>query len=163
MQRPQFSTAWSLFRDVNVSVKDVGKKICGKVGVNIASGFFENACPIRMSYVLNHLGIRIPPTGYGVVSGADGRWYMFRVRDMMTFLEKTFGTPDKLVNKEPKPTDFAGMQGIVVVKGEGWANAAGHVTLFNGAQSVCSDSCHLFADPDNGSFVPSLAAIWSLP
>jgi hypothetical protein len=79
---------------------------------------------------------------------------------MMTYLEHLFGQPDKLV-KSPKQSDFAKMKGIIVVKGHGWANAAGHVTLWNGL--ICSDTCHLMADPDNGHFVPELAAIWVLP
>jgi hypothetical protein len=77
MNRPNFGQVWSRFQDVNVSVSDVGTKIGGKVGENISKGIFENACPIRMSYVLNYTGVRIPQTGYHVVSGADGRWYMW--------------------------------------------------------------------------------------
>lgn len=57
MHRPNFSVAWSLFADVNVPVKAVGKKIGGKVEANIESGVFKNACPIRMSYVLNRTGV----------------------------------------------------------------------------------------------------------
>lgn len=52
------------------------------------------------------------------------------------------------------------MQGIIGVKGHGWSNAAGHVTLWNGTQ--CSDTCHLMSDPDNGPFVPDTASIWKL-
>lgn len=36
-------------------VADVGKKIGGKVGQNIKAGFFQNACPMRMSYLLGHV------------------------------------------------------------------------------------------------------------
>jgi len=69
--RPFFGAAWAKFIEVNVPVADVGKKIGGKVEQNIASGVFQNACPIRMSYVLNYTGVPIPRTGYAVVSGAD--------------------------------------------------------------------------------------------
>lgn len=157
--RPRFGIAWTKFSEVNVPVADVGKKIGGKVEQNIKSGIFQNACPIRMSYVLNYTGVPIPLSTYAVVSGADRKWYMYRVNDMMTFLEKTFGAPDK-TSKAPKPADFAGLKGLMVVKGNGWANARGHVTLWNGV--TCSDSCHLLADPDNGSFTPEVAALWSL-
>nr|WP_233174907.1 MULTISPECIES: T6SS effector amidase Tae4 family protein [Delftia] len=51
--------------------------------------------------------------------------------------------------------------GIIVVKGHGWGNAIGHVTLWNGTE--CSDTCHLMSDPDNGTFVPDMASIWVLP
>jgi hypothetical protein len=85
--RPFFGTAWAKFSEVNVPVADVGKKIGGKVEQNIKSGVFQNACPIRMSYVLNYTGVPIPRSSYAVVSGADGKWYMYRVNDMMSFLE----------------------------------------------------------------------------
>lgn len=160
MQRPSFKLCWQKFMEVKVPVSDVGKKIGGKVLANIDSGIFQNACPIRMSYVLNYSGVHIPASGYSVVSGADKKWYMFRVNEMMTFLQKTFGSADKTA-KSPQPADFAGMKGLIVVKGQGWSNAQGHVTLWDGA--ACSDSCHLLADPDNGSFLPEVAALWKLP
>lgn len=164
-RRPSFNSAWSAFMAVRLPVKDVGKRIGGKVQENtelpIDKGRFQNACPIRMSYVLNHTGFPIPKSGrYSSVSGADRRWYLYKVPDMMTYLEQTFGKPDKTV-KSPKPSDFTGMKGIIVVKGHGWNNAVGHVTLWNG--TTCSDTCHLMADPDNGTFTPDTASIWVLP
>jgi hypothetical protein len=157
--RPAFMNAWKRFSEVKSSVADVGKKIGGKVEQNIKTGIFQNACPLRMSYVLNYTGCPIPSAGYPVVSGGDGKWYIFRVNEMMTYLERTFGAPDKTA-KPPKVTDFARLQGMMVVKGHGWSNALGHVTLWNGF--ACSDSCHLFADPDNGTFIPEVAALWKL-
>lgn len=79
---------------------------------------------------------------------------------MMSYLEQIFGKPDKTVTS-PKPEDFAEMKGTIVVKGSGWGNAVGHVTLWNG--TTCSDSCHLMADPDNGTFTPDIASIRELP
>jgi len=158
--RPSFARAWAAFAKVNIPVADVGAFIGGKVADNVKEGIFQNACPIRMSYVLNQTGVPVPKHGgYATVSGADGKWYMFRVLDMMNFLTKTFGKPDRLV-KSPGSADFSGSQGILVVKGHGWSNAVGHVTLWNGA--LCSDHCHLAADPDNGSFVPETASLWAL-
>lgn len=161
MPRPSFSIAWTRFMEVRVPVAEVGKKIGGKVQANVDSGVFQNACPIRMSYVLNHSGTVVPGGGrYASVSGADGRHYIYRVNDMIRFLERTFGKPDKTV-KSPKPADFAGMQGLLVIKGHGWANAQGHVTLWNG--TVCSDVCHMMEDPDNGPFAPEAGLLWKLP
>ncbi|RIX49721.1 MAG: hypothetical protein D3M94_01670 [Rhodocyclales bacterium GT-UBC] len=76
------------------------------------------------------------------------------------YLEQIFGKPDKTVTP-PKPEDFAGMKGIIVVKGHSKGNSVEHVTLWNG--TTCSDSCHLMADPDNGTFTPDIASIWDLP
>ncbi|WP_222853075.1 T6SS effector amidase Tae4 family protein [Massilia genomosp. 1] len=92
-------------------------------------------------------------------SGADQMQYIYRVDDMMRYLEDTLGKPDKTA-KSPKTSDFTDMKGIIVVKGHGWGNAKGHVTLGDGTQ--CADSCHLMSDPDNGTFVPDTASIWIL-
>jgi hypothetical protein len=163
MQRPIFQTAWSTFMAVRRPVKDVGRIIGGKVQENIdlPVGGFENACPIRMSYILNKTGFPIPKSGrYAMVSGGDRMQYIYRVRDMMQYLEDAFGAADTEVSS-PRPDSFKGKQGIVVIKGSGWGNATGHVTLWDG--TLCADSCHLLGDPDNGSFVPESGALWELP
>lgn len=158
--RPAFGSAWIAFTRVHVSVADVGKLIGGRVDDNIKAGIFQNACPIRMSYVLNSTGFAVKKeAGYATVSGADGKQYLFRVNDMMAYLEREFGRPDKTA-KSPKEADFRGQRGILVVRGHGWKDARGHVTLWNGA--ACSDSCHLLQNPDNGTFIPDTASLWEL-
>ena len=88
-----------------------------------------------MSYVLNKCGILIPSSKkYAVVSGKDNNQYMYRVNDMIGYLEDIFGKPDFVV-KSPKSKDFNGKKGIIVFLGNGWTNARGHVTLWNGV--VC--------------------------
>ncbi|WP_080406679.1 type VI secretion system amidase effector protein Tae4 [Burkholderia ubonensis] len=162
MSRPSFSGAWHAFMKVRVSVKEVGKRIGGNVQKNIElpDGGFKNSCPIRMSYVLNATGFAIRKnTRYAMVSGGDKHQYIYRVADMVAYLESAFGKPDKTV-RNPKPSDFANMKGIIAVKGHGWSNAIGHVTLWDGAR--CADSCHLSDDPDNGTFIPETASIWVL-
>lgn len=158
--KPSFTRIWAFFSEINVPVKDVGKKIGGNVQANIESGVFQNACPIRMSYSLNKVGILIPSgKKFAVVSGADKKQYMYRVNDMIQFLEETLGKPDVTI-KSPKESDFKGKKGIIVFSGSGWANARGHVTLWDGA--VCSDACHFMASPENGSFIPEKGFLWSL-
>lgn len=157
MGRPNFDVAWRLFAQVNIPVKGVGDLIGGKIKVNTDAGIFQNACPIRISYVLNRVGIPIPRTPYKISSGADGRLYIIRVKDLLVFLEKTFGRPD-FSARAPKPLNFAGEKGLLVVKGSGWGDASGHATLWNG--TVCSDTCHLVGDAANGSFIPDNAYLW---
>lgn len=160
--KPSFKRAWAAFMEVNMPVKAVGYKIGGYVQKNteMFKGGFENACPIRMSYVFNKTGFPIPKSfRYMMVSGADHMQYIYRVNDMLRYLEDTLGKPDKIV-KSPKPSDFSGLQGILLVKGNGWGNAHGHVTLWDGTR--CSDACHLMNDPLNGRFVPEVASIWIL-
>lgn len=160
MARPSFNSAWKAFMDVRLPVSEVGKKLGGNVQKNVETKIFQNACPIRMSYVLNKTGFPITRADrYATVSGADNRLYLFRVNDMMAYLERVFGKPEKTV-RAPKPADFANMKGILVVKGHGWSNAKGHVTLWDGTR--CSDSCHLTHDPDNGPFIPETASLWVL-
>ena len=157
---PPFIKAWELFKDVNIPVVDVGNIIGGKVKANVDSGIFQNACPIRMSYVLNYSGVPVPSGHrYAVVSGGDKKCYMFRVNDMMAVLFAKLGKPDITV-KKPTFSDFKGKKGILLTRGHGWSDAGGHVTLWNG--SACSDSCHLIGDPDNGTFVPEQSSLWEL-
>ena len=158
--RPAFLKAWKLFKDVKISVKDVGEKIGGKIKANIDSGIFANACSIRMSYVLNHAGVPIPSgAGYAVVSGADNAWYMYRVTEMHKFLSAKWGPPD-VTAKQPAIAHFQGKKGILLVMGSGWGNASGHITIWNGA--ICSDVCHLMGDSENGRFTPIAAYLWVL-
>jgi len=77
-KRPLFTKAWAAFMAVRMPVKEVGKKIGGNVQRNIEipedQGGFGNACPRRMSYVLNVTGFPIKKaTLYSSVSGADHR------------------------------------------------------------------------------------------
>jgi hypothetical protein len=157
--KPSFIKLWVYFSEINIPVKDVGKKIGGNIQTNIDSGVFQNACPIRMSYALNKAGVPIPlGKKYAVVSGKDKNQYMYRVNDIITFLEDTFGKPDTII-LAPKESDFIGKKGIIVFSGSGWSNARGHVTLWNGAS--CSDACHFMFSPENGTFVPEKGLLWS--
>ncbi len=145
-KRPTFQTTWQKFIEIQAdgTLAAVGKKIGGKVEENIELGLtdpkagFTNACAIRMSYCLNHAGVRITRGMWKTVSGADGRQYIYRVADLIRFLKHAFGAPDKTV-KSPTMADFADMQGILVF-GVEWMDATGHATLWNGR--ACSDHCH---------------------
>ncbi len=156
--RPAFQTMWHNFIAVygDGSVPSVGKKIGGKVQENIDLGVkdpkagFTNACAIRMSYSLNNSGSLIPRGIWKTVSGGDKKQYIYRVSDLSKYLTNTFGKPDTTV-KNPKPSDFAGVKGILVF-GVQWSDATGHATLWNG--STCSDHCYF---P-----VASEASIWLL-
>lgn len=93
MGRPSFNEAWSAFGKVNFPVADVGRIIGGNVGQNISGGYFENACPIRMSYVLNATGFSISRSSpYATVSGSDKKFYIYRVNDMIEHLTQIMGS-----------------------------------------------------------------------
>ena len=144
--RPSFSTMRQqfsvIYRDGNIDW--VGEKIGGKVGENIALGKtdpnagFTNACAIRMSYSLNYSGAPVARGSWSTVSGADRKWYIFRIRDLLPYLHQTFGKADKTV-KSPKEADYAGVKGIIVFS-VNFRDASGHATLWDG--SNCSDHCY---------------------
>ncbi|MDB5800364.1 MAG: hypothetical protein JWL63_1303 [Rhodocyclales bacterium] len=144
--RPYFSIMWtnfvSIYGDGTVAI--VGKKIGGKVEENIELGIkdpkagFTNACAIRMSYSLNNSSVPITRGAWSTVSGGDKKWYIYRVKDLLSFLRHSFGRPDKTV-KNPKSGDFAKLKGILVFNVP-WGDASGHATLWDGG--TCSDHCH---------------------
>jgi hypothetical protein len=146
MARPSFQAMWHQFLIIHGDGKlsSVGNKIGGKVQENIEMGLkdpkagFRNACAIRMSYSLNNSGITIPKGEWKTVSGDDKRQYIYRVADLIKFLNHRFGEPDKTI-RSPKPSDFAGLKGILVF-GVQWSDATGHATLWDGG--TCSDHCH---------------------
>ena len=144
--RPSFHTMWHNFIGIygNGSLHGIGEKIGGKVQENIEMGLkdpkagFTNGCGIRMSYSLIQAGVNIPKGIWKTVSGSDRNQYIYRVADLLKFLNQVFGKPDKTV-RNPRPSDFAGMKGILVF-GVQWSDATGHATLWDG--NTCSDHCH---------------------
>lgn len=143
-KRPQLAQAIHAFSNVNKSVLEVGTFIGGKIDYNIntltkAEGKFENACAIRISYVLNNTGNKIPPIAGQTVSGKNGNWYIFRVKTLIQYLKKTFGEPDHIINN-PTASKIAKYKGIVVFEVNQWIDASGHATVWNGAN--CSDRCY---------------------
>ncbi|EMQ4855113.1 type VI secretion system amidase effector protein Tae4 [Morganella morganii] len=140
MNRPDFFSMWSNFSKINVSVKEVGSKIGGKVQYNIDKGIFENACAIRMSYALNYSGTNVNRSSrWATSSGNDKKWYIYKVVDLISFLEHTFGKPDITIKSGVNMNAFKNKKGIIVFN-VGWRDATGHATLWNGTD--CSDSCY---------------------
>lgn len=133
--RPSFIRMWDNFAKVNRSVPQVGKVVGGKVESNINDHIFENACAIRMSYTLNYSGIIIPrdENRWKTSSGADKKCYIYRVSDMIKFLNSKFGKADI-------SSGFDGKKGILLFNVTGWSDATGHVTLWDGKK--CSDKCY---------------------
>ena len=133
--RPAFSHMWNYFSDINRDVSRVGNIIGGKVEVNINNNIFNNACALRMSYALNRAGITIPrnESRWKTSSGADKNWYIYRVDDMVRFLNDRFGKADLTKGVEHQ-------KGVLFFNVSGWNDATGHVTLWNGV--TCADKCY---------------------
>jgi hypothetical protein len=101
MTRPSFTAAWAasqrIYDPANPGVK-VAKLIGGNVEKNInnpnATQRWDNTCAVRMSYILSQAGMTLPSIRGQTVSGADGKKYFFRVRDLIAFLQQQWGKPE---------------------------------------------------------------------
>lgn len=133
-----------VYEDVGKTVSGVGTKIGGKVDYNIntvpeGKGRFENACAIRLSYVLNKTGHKIPYLAGQTVSGRQGDWYIYKVKTMINYLRKVFGEPDYKFSS-PTSIMFSKHRGILVFEVDSWSDATGHATIWDGVN--CSDKCY---------------------
>lgn len=166
MTRPSFSHAWTasqqIYDPANSGVK-VAKIIGGNVAENINSRDpkrrWINTCAVRLSYILNYAGMHVPHIPGQTVSGADKRWYFYRVRNLIAFLEQRWGTAEIVKYPPTGGGALAGKKGLILFEVSGWSDAEGHATLFNG--STCYDHCY-FNEP-GASYRTDRANFWSMP
>lgn len=115
---------------------------------------YANTCALRMSYALNHSGVRLEkaPSSGGTVIGDDGKNYWIRVKDLEAELRKRFKSPDIFYKQPDFPcanwtiqqlkdratatnvniiSKIEDKNGIVVFKVSGWGDATGHFTLWD--------------------------------
>jgi len=91
---------------------------------------------VRMSRALNYgnlpisakiaKDLRIP-----VMTGADSRLYIFRVRELKAYLHAAIGVSPVVVTKGFNKA-FANQRGIIAFDVAGWPDASGHVALWDG-------------------------------
>lgn len=145
-----------------------GTKVAKVIGGNVAKNInnpdpnqrWSNTCAVRMSYILNQAGISIPRIPGQTVSGAQKRWYFFRVKDLITFVKQRWGKPDSILTYPPSGGgSLTAQKGLILFEVSGWADAAGHATLWNG--SNCYDHCY-FNEP-GVRYRTDKANFWSLP
>ena len=167
MKRPSFEIAWAASMRI-YDPANVGAKVAQGIGSNVAKNInnpdpkqrWSNTCAVRVSYVLNESGMLIPYIPGQTVSGADKRWYFFRVKDVIAFLKLHWGTPDLIVQYLPSGGGpLAAKKGFILFEVSGWSDAAGHATLWNG--SICYDHCY-FNEP-GVNYRTDKANFWSLP
>lgn len=167
MPRPRFSAAWAaamrIYAPIN-SAEKVARTIGGNVAININSRDpklrWDNTCAVRLSYILGQAGMPIPYIPGQTVSGADKRWYFFRVKHLIRFLEQRWGKAEVIQFPPSRGSNtLADRQGIILFEVSGWSNATGHATLFNGL--TCYDRCY-FNEP-GANYRTDRAHFWSLP
>ena len=165
MSRPSFITAWAasqrIYDPVNSGAR-VAKVIGGNVEKNINNSTAEqrwnNTCAVRMSYILGEAGLMIPNILGQTVSGADGRKYFFRVRDLIGFLKQQWGKAEVVKYPASGGGTLVGKKGVILFEVSGWSDAQGHATLFNGHS--CYDHCY-FNEPE-AKYRTDYANFWSL-
>ena len=141
MSKPSFQMMWEAFPDHDKypTLRALHTFIGGTLTKNIdAPGFGEqgNTCAVRMSRALNYGNFPVSPKlvnalGIATMTGADGKLYIFRVRDLKAYLKNALGVAPSKVTKDFNKA-FLKMQGIVAFEVSGWSDASGHVALWNG-------------------------------
>ncbi len=166
MKRPPFSAAWMASLRI-YDAKDPGGKIASVIGGNVEKNIrdpeiqqrWTNTCAVRMSYILNVSGTPIPRIPGQTVTGGDKHQYFFRVRNLISFLQRKWGNPEIVKYPPYGGGALAGRQGVILFEVSGWADAAGHATLYNGSR--CYDHCY-FNEP-GVNYRTDRANFWSLP
>ena len=133
--RPKFITMSAAYP--KGTAEDVFRLIGGRVEAN----GFANSCSIRVSRALNYSGYPVkflPPNL--TVSGNDGKWYVYRVKELVKYLQEQFGDPDIVVVNKPYKNELKDKKGIIVFEVDAWSDASGHATLWDGTS--CSDKCY---------------------
>ncbi|MEW7314754.1 type VI secretion system amidase effector protein Tae4 [Buttiauxella gaviniae] len=102
---------------------------------------YANACALRLSRAFNYGGLRIKKgAGAYKLRGGDGYAYIMRVPDMMIYVEKQFKNPDLKDSPQKIFPLLQAKKGILIFTVDGWSDARGHVTLWNGGD--CGDHCY---------------------
>lgn len=116
------------------------------IGGRVNAGWITNTCVIRLSRALNYSGDthKVPRGGtMNTVSGDDGLWYGFRVREFIPFFKDRYGPPDVELNSGDEEHDIATgriygpprlMRGVLALETDAWSDATGHVDLWDGTQ-----------------------------
>ena len=69
--------------------------------------------------------------GLNTLTGNDGRLYLFRVRELHTYLSNSIGVTPLTITRGFSAS-FSGSRGIAAFTVEGWSDATGHIALWNG-------------------------------
>jgi len=137
--RPNLQVMWENY--LYDRPEGIWGEIGGKVEVNgnlpLDQGKWTNACAVRLSYMLNKAGHKIPRGGDNTtVSGGNKDQYYYRVTDMERYLLGVYGAPDvAITDGTGNSFDLPPEPGIVLMDFPD-SSFTGHVTVWNGAGTV---------------------------
>jgi len=136
----------------NYPATEAGSDVIASIGGEAAQPWVgNNTCVMRMSKAFNYAGpaFKIPGSskGFLTVKGADGMNYGIRVIEFIDFLHNTYKVPD-IVKKgaDMTPAAFKDKTGIIAWLIDGWSDARGHFTLWDGATGLYQGGHDYFAD-----------------
>ncbi len=136
---PAFKSLWDGFPTGEAA------EVKAKIGGRVDAAWITNTCAIRVSRAFNEAGAKVPYVKEQTISGADGKWHFFRVKDLRAFMLAHYGNPT-LVAKAPDTSSpvssavFANRKGVIHFDVRVWADATGHFTLWDGTS--CGDKCY---------------------
>ena len=110
-----------------------------------------NSCVMRMSKAFNYAGKahEVPQNRKGLlaVKGKDGKNYAIRVLEFIEYLHTHYRVPDMVkTGSDMNAESFSGKQGIIAWLIDGWKDARGHFTLWDGSQGLFVGGHNYFAD-----------------
>jgi hypothetical protein len=126
-------------------------KVIQQIGGELTQSWVgPNSCVMRMSKAFNYAGkdheIPKSPGGLLTVKGADGKNYAIRVIEFIAYLHNQYREPDLVkTGADMKPESFTS-KGIIAWLIDGWSDARGHFTLWDGSQGLFEGEHHYFAD-----------------
>ncbi len=91
---------------------------------------FNNACALRVSRALNGSGVDLPNIPGKTLTGADGRNYFYRAKDLYNWMTQSYGKPNISTTNY---SSLSGNKGVYIMQANYPARfgAWGHATLYN--------------------------------
>ena len=108
------------------------------IGGKVNYPWLDNSCAIRISRTLNYNSLELPKKAHSlhVISGADGKWYSYRVAELRLWLVDKIGAP-QFDHRKAKGIPFdkrilKDVTGIICLE-ISFSNATGHFDLWDGS------------------------------
>ena len=172
--RPSWEILLGNYPGPDISTVELYQKIGGFLAQfdtyqKLRDSAYVNSCAFRMSFGLNHAGMKLPKRKDPhdlVVKGDDGLYYWGRVRELYDVMRfDLFGPPDlefslpkaKVGETKIGPSDDQWQQlrnkrGIVTFHVSGWTNAFGHFTLWDGKDLIYVGADTSHNDPQSENY-----------
>jgi hypothetical protein len=144
-------------------------KVKADIGGEVEEKWITNSCVIRMSKAFNYCGraeCKIPNShSLLTVKGEDGLRYAMRVQEFVDFLRDNYGPPDLVrTGSNIKKAPFLNKIGIITWRVNGWTDATGHFTLWDGQKGLYVGNHDYFAmptdKPDGGGEWLTKVELW---